>query len=139
MKPDYHFDLKESQETFDSHEALRQLKNTRWVVEAVKALLTRSTPIPKRPAVAKALNLDEKLLSRFLAEEKSSFTALTIQERVRRSKILLTDPSIPVPQIMQECGLKPTSRAYYNSIFRYHTGMLPNAYRTQSIIEEITK
>jgi transcriptional regulator GlxA family with amidase domain len=115
MKPDYHFDVP---------------RLTPQIVE----LLKRFDIVPQRPALAKRLGMDEKLLNRFLVSEGTSFTALVLAERVRRAKELLPDSRFSMAEIICKCGLKPKSVKYFNQTFRNATGMLPNAYRNQTLL-----
>ena len=106
----------------------------RWrLVPKVEQLLRASEIVPRRPVLAKELEMDEKLLSWFLAKEHTSFQALVLAERVRRAKVLLPDSRLSMAEIICKCGLNPKSVQYFNETFRHSTGMLPNAYRKQNL------
>lgn len=96
-----------------------------------RLLIGRSLGDPRlsAPALAAALQISDRQLSRLFADERTTFPKYVTERRVRRAAELLGHPSArSISEIAARCGF--ASPAYFSRVFRDHYDLSPQQYRT---------
>ena len=98
--------------------------------ERVSRWLWAYTPPPRRAEVAKLLAMSERNLTRYLAAEGTSYSALLVEVQAERAKNFLRRPALSVAQIAYRLGY--SEPAAFTRAFTSWAGISPLKWRKQN-------
>jgi AraC-like DNA-binding protein len=98
--------------------------------ERVSRWLWAYTPPPRRAEVAKLLGMSERNLTRHLAAEDTSYSALLVEVQAERAKNFLRSPILSVAQIAYRLGY--TEPAAFTRAFTRWAGISPLKWRQEN-------
>ncbi|MCC1492040.1 AraC family transcriptional regulator [Cognatishimia sp. F0-27] len=115
-------------ELLESHSQRRGLN----MVERVELFIQHSLPerVPKADAVADALGVSRRSMSRKLAEVETSFGDILARVRLKIAARELQETDHPIGEIAYRLGY--TSQASFSTAFKAATGKAPRDYRAET-------